>query len=134
MGVPWPQLGSSIRQLALLVSALGWVCPARQMSLSFLQEGWEGSRPLGEVGSLVLPLAPHSQGHSRQREAPSENPSHLRPPASYLKACGGATPFCSLSVVLPQSGEEVPRAVGFGDRKPALGALSVESGGGERKC
>lgn len=54
MGVRWPQLGGSIRQLALLVSALGWVCPARQMSLSFLQERLGGQQAIGRGGKPCL--------------------------------------------------------------------------------
>ena len=70
MGVLWSQLGGSICQLALLVSAPGWVCPAWQMSLSFLQERLGGQQAIGEGGSLVLPLEPRSQGHSRQLGGP----------------------------------------------------------------
>lgn len=70
MGVLWPQLGGSICQLALLVSAQGWVCPVWQMSLSFLQERLGGQQAIGGGGSLVLPLEPCSQGHSRQLGGP----------------------------------------------------------------
>lgn len=70
MGVLWPQLRGSIRQLTLLVSAPGWVCPAWQVRLSFFQERLGGQQATGGGGSLVLPLEPRSQGHSRQLGGP----------------------------------------------------------------
>lgn len=80
MGVPWLQLGGSIRQLALLVSALGWVCPAWQMSLSFLQEQEGRAAGHWERWEALSCRSNHiPRGTVGSWEAPSENPSHPRP-------------------------------------------------------
>lgn len=79
----------------------------------------------------MLPGAEQAAG------GPSEDPGlTLAPPDpdNYLNTlwCHHPFPFCHCShgAALPQSAEEVPCAVGFGDRKQALVGLSPEGGGG----
>lgn len=85
---------------------------------------------------------PHGQGRGRQPGGPSEDPgltwASCPVPSQVLESMWWYHPFlcchlCSQSAALPQSGEEVSCAVGFGDRKQALGGLHPDGGGGERE-
>lgn len=110
----------SISQLTLMTSAKGVGVPSLADNPILLSGCLEGSRPLGEVGSLGLPSWTMLPGAEQAAGGPSEDPGlTLASPDldNYLNTlwCYHPFPFCycSHSAALPQSGEEVPCACRF---------------------
>lgn len=120
------RLAGSISWLTLLASARAWVCPTWQSSLSLGL--LVGQQAPGEGGEPWLAWLDHLPGAEQAAGGASEDlgltlaSSH--PPVNYSNSPWWHHPFpschCSHIIALPQSGEEVPCAVGFGDRKQAL--------------
>lgn len=114
MGVPWPQLGGSIRQLALLVSALGWVCPAWQMSLSFLQERLGGQQSIGRGGKPCLATRATFPGAQQAAGRPPLRTPATRAPDQLLESLRRCHPFLFRVLFSPRAGRKYLVQSGLG--------------------
>lgn len=121
------RLAGGISQLTLLASTRAWVCPTLA-DQPILGAVGRAAGPWGRWEALACLAGPPVKGGGDQAAGgASEDPglTLVSPhPANYSNSRRWHRPLprCHGSHIaaLPQSGEEVPSALGFGDRKQAL--------------